>query len=257
MARKRTILDDLVTLPWWFNLILSAVTYFSLKYWLPTVEFKSPIFQGMTSAFPNMAGMFAAIFIMLAVVSAFHSWRKGELIESQTSVKSIQSLSWKEFEYLVSEAYKRKGFAFSENTGSGPDGGIDLVLSKKSEKILVQCKNWRSSKVSVSVVRELLGVVTAVGASKGIVVCSGSYTKDAIDFAKNNNIELVDGNALARLIATVQNKKQIHVKSENNGCPVCGSHMVHRIAKKGQNAGTSFLGCSRFPKCRGTKKLQV
>jgi len=254
MARKKTILDDLVTLPWWFNLILAAVTYFSLTYWLPTVEFKSPIFHGMANALPNMAGVFSIIFIIVAAVSAFHSWRKGELIESQTSVKSIQSLSWKDFEYLASEAYRRKGFTVTENASSGPDGGIDLILTKNSEKTLVQCKNWKSSKVGVSVVRELFGVVVAEGASKGIVICSGTYTKDAIDFARKNHIELIAGNALARLIATVQKKQRLHVKSENTDCPVCGSHMVHRNAKKGKNAGISFLGCSRFPKCRGTRK---
>jgi len=237
--------------------MLAAVTYFSLKYWLPTVEFKSQAFKGMVGAFPNVAGIFAAIFIMGAAISAFHSWRKGELIESQTSVKSIQSLSWKEFEYLVSEAFERKGFDVTENRSSGADGGIDLVLFKNAEKVLVQCKNWKSKKINVSVVRELFGVVTAEGASKGIVVCSGYYTKDAFEFAKNNNIQLITGDELARLIATVQNKQQIQVKSENNSCPVCGAHMVHRVAKKGKNAGVSFWGCSRYPKCRGTRKCHV
>ena len=54
-----------------------------------------------------------------------------------------------------------------ENTGGGADGGVDLVLSKTGERILVQCKNWKSSKVGVSTVRELFGVVTAEGASGG------------------------------------------------------------------------------------------
>jgi hypothetical protein len=40
------MLDDLITLPWWFNLALGGVVYFGLKYYLPTVEFKSPVFQG-------------------------------------------------------------------------------------------------------------------------------------------------------------------------------------------------------------------
>ena len=35
-------------------------------------------------------------------------------------------------------------------------------------------------------------------------------------------------------------------------CPKCGSNMVLRKAKKGVNAGNAFLGCSRFPSCRGT-----
>jgi len=44
------------------------------------------------------------------------------------------------------------------------------------------------------------------------------------------------------------------IKSEKqNGviCPQCGSPMVLREAKSGQNAGKQFWGCSKFPQCRG------
>ena len=33
-------------------------------------------------------------------------------------------------------------------------------------------------------------------------------------------------------------------------CPKCGSKLVLRTAKKGENAGNQFYGCSSFPKCR-------
>ncbi|EAQ96914.1 topoisomerase DNA-binding C4 zinc finger domain-containing protein [Congregibacter litoralis] len=38
-------------------------------------------------------------------------------------------------------------------------------------------------------------------------------------------------------------------------CPVCGSQMTVRVAKKGVNAGQQFLGCTNFPRCRGTRQL--
>lgn len=34
-------------------------------------------------------------------------------------------------------------------------------------------------------------------------------------------------------------------------CPLCGSKMVLRVAKKGKRAGQKFYGCSNYPKCRG------
>lgn len=34
-------------------------------------------------------------------------------------------------------------------------------------------------------------------------------------------------------------------------CPRCGAQMVKRQAKKGENAGSYFYGCSNYPKCRG------
>jgi restriction system protein len=51
-----------------------------------------------------------------------------------------------------------------------------------------------------------------------------------------------------------------HVRSlrarhaSNTACPRCGSDLVKRTAKKGPNAGSIFLGCENYPKCRFTKK---
>ena len=41
--------------------------------------------------------------------------------------------------------------------------------------------------------------------------------------------------------------------SSSTTCPKCGSPLVTRIARRGNTAEKSFLGCSGFPKCRYTK----
>ena len=38
-------------------------------------------------------------------------------------------------------------------------------------------------------------------------------------------------------------------------CPLCGKAMVVRTARKGERAGAQFLGCSGYPECRGTRRL--
>jgi restriction system protein len=38
-------------------------------------------------------------------------------------------------------------------------------------------------------------------------------------------------------------------------CPLCGKAMVVRTARKGEHAGSQFLGCSGYPECKGTRKL--
>jgi len=38
-------------------------------------------------------------------------------------------------------------------------------------------------------------------------------------------------------------------------CPLCGSRMRYRTAKRGARAGRPFWGCSRFPTCRGTRNI--
>lgn len=38
-------------------------------------------------------------------------------------------------------------------------------------------------------------------------------------------------------------------------CPQCGARLVLRTARRGENAGNQFWGCSSFPKCRFTENL--
>lgn len=38
-------------------------------------------------------------------------------------------------------------------------------------------------------------------------------------------------------------------------CPECNSPMVQRTAKTGAHTGDPFLGCTRYPTCKGTRKL--
>jgi len=38
-------------------------------------------------------------------------------------------------------------------------------------------------------------------------------------------------------------------------CPLCGKLMVLRTARKGGRAGSQFWGCSGYPECKGTRKL--
>lgn len=43
--------------------------------------------------------------------------------------------------------------------------------------------------------------------------------------------------------------------SEDMLCPKCGSKLILRTAKKGDNAGKQFYGCSSFPKCRYVQNI--
>ncbi len=38
-------------------------------------------------------------------------------------------------------------------------------------------------------------------------------------------------------------------------CPVCNALMVKRLARRGAGAGSTFWGCSNYPKCRGTRAI--
>jgi restriction system protein len=220
-----------------------------------------------------------AAFLMGAAVSAVGRAKRKKLLATSAEVgthDAIKSMSWQEFEMLVGEAFRRQGFTVRE-TAAGADGGVDLELSKDGELHLVQCKQWRATKVGVAIVRELFGAMAAAGATGAYVVTSGVFTKEAQRFAEGRNITLVDGEALEGWIRQAQDSKQSQVSSEKPTaradtvpdrqelalagpesipqCPTCHGPMVKRVARRGANAGKAFWGCADYPKCRGTRDL--
>jgi restriction system protein len=100
-------------------------------------------------------------------------------------------MSWSQFEVLVAETFRRKGFSVEQRGGNGPDGGVDLVLRLGSDAYLVQCKQWKAQQVGVKTVRELFGVMAAERAVGGFVVASGAFTEEARRFAEGRSIELL------------------------------------------------------------------
>ncbi|MBR5357373.1 MAG: NERD domain-containing protein [Lachnospiraceae bacterium] len=56
--------------------------------------------------------------------------------------------------------------------------------------------------------------------------------------------------------STIVNHKDGGAVAENELiCPKCGNKLILRVAKKGENAGNQFYGCSAFPKCRYIQNL--
>ena len=259
MARRNEgILDLLALLPWWVSVLTAGIAYFALAHVAPAITTANPLLQGLLNAAPGLAPLFGIILLIPAPISAFNVWRKRRLLDEQEDIASIRSLSWKQFEELVAEAYRRQGFRVVENASGGADGGVDIRLFKNGETHLVQCKQWRSNKVGVNIVREMFGVMMAQKAASVIIVTSGHFTREAQEFAAGKPIQLVDGPQLADLIGLVREAPPAPVEIPRKAdlarpCPRCGSDLVLRTAKKGPNAGSQFWGCSAFPKCRHTE----
>jgi restriction system protein len=256
--RKETWMDMVLEFPWWVTVIVSIAVFLSLKFGIPTLEFTNPFFKGIPKASPVFAPYAAGFLLLLAAKSAYESWRRGDLLESQKNIVSLKSLSWREFEELIGEIFRKKGYSVTDFGGRGADGGVDLQLKKNGELIYVQCKQWRSEQVGVKVARELYGVMMAEGATGGIIISSGTFTQEAADFVKGKPLEIVDGTSLMAMVREVKNEPvTVHQRAGSTLCPVCGSPMLLRTAKKGVNAGKDFWGCSQYPKCRGTREVEA
>ncbi|MEJ5149569.1 restriction endonuclease [Comamonas sp. MYb396] len=304
MARRKKssgfedMLDLLALLPWWICVALAGASYVFLHRWAvvpPTAELAgrpadmmaAVVQKGLIFGLASIGQYLLPLMCLIA--AAMSAWRRKQrkalvsTVAQAQDVAALGDISWREFELLVGEAYRLQGFRIIELGGNGPDGGVDLVLLKGSEKFLVQCKQWKAQRVGVAIVRELYGVMAARGATGGFVVTSGRFSSDAQEFARGRNISLVDGH---QLFAMVQRARQSLVNgpkaTQASGtsaaatartnvatasaaapvaanpapaqpsCPRCSAAMELRTARQGAHAGKSFWGCSTFPGCRGT-----
>lgn len=297
MAKQKSTAEELLDLisglcfylPVWAILLVPLVcgggSYLLLDYLMQN-KFQT-LFAGSTGAtLTNTLSLAIFALTSFAALKGFLDRKKRKALLAETkSLDELKSLSWREFELLVAETYRSEGFSVTEMGGNAPDGGIDLTATTPSgELYLIQCKHYQSAKVGVKIVREMLGVLSKEGASKAVVIATGEYTKDAVQFAQGQPVELVDGRSLLTRIQAY-NTRSTHTdeavtqqeaspaatetvdhnsasstqptieQPANNtsaDCPKCGSELVERTAKRGANAGNTFLGCSNFPKCRYT-----
>lgn len=263
MARKNEgILDLLCILPWQISVVLGLIAYLLFHFFIPTIEFTSPILKLIAPNAPLIGNILGALCLLCAIFSASTAFIKSMRLDAQKNLDSIRALGWQEFEELVGEAFRRDGFSVRGNEGAGPDGGVDLVLSRGSEKYLVQCKQWKAFKVGVQVVREMYGLMTANGATGGFVVTSGGYTKEAEAFARGKSIKLIAGPELWEMIRSVQMPLSAKTCADMPTapspklCPSCGKGMVVRTARRGQQAGQKFWGCSGYPLCKNTLPIE-
>jgi restriction system protein len=271
--RKQSIFEDLIDVaamfPWWVGVALALVSYVGLHAVATMPNLPAP---GDVKALGQFAGrqiwitlaeilqwLLPVALLIGAAVSGFKRAKRNRLhgdVASAPSRSALESMSWGEFEMLAGEMFRRRGFTVVERGGNGADGGVDLELHAGADKYFVQCKQWKSQKVGVAVVRELYGVMAAEGAVGGFVVASGNFTDDARRFAEGRAIELVATADLLRMIGATASS-DISPPSANQAavpvCPSCSAEMVLRTAKKGTNAGDQFWGCSRYPACRGTR----
>ncbi len=128
-------------------------------------------------------------------MSKFRKKRLYNKVSRSVSLDSLNDMSQRDFELLIREYFRRWQFVVEEIKAT-TDGCVDLIAKKEREKYLIRCRYWKVDMVGVEIVRELLEVMAGAGATGGIVVISGEFTKDAVAFAKANNIMLLDSREL-------------------------------------------------------------
>ena len=278
MARRQDIFHDLMSiglkLPWKVGVAAAVVIFVTLHFVAiytqapvnanSLADIGAVIQHGFIHTFAELLQYIIPAGLLIGTAVGYFKQRRSGALFASTRANpkpTVTSMSWRDFERLVGEVFRRQGYTVSGFEGQGPDGGVDLGLTKNGQRYLVQCKHWRKRQVGVTVVRELNGVVSAQGAHGGFVVTGGEFSHEAREFAESCGIKLIDGAALEELVRGIPSRNSAAdsgvavVAQAKPMCPQCGTAMIQRTAKKGQFAGQPFWGCGRYPKCTGILKM--
>lgn len=128
-----------------------------------------------------------------------------EVLAGLHSNFNLASMDWEDFEHLIRQLFEKM---FNENGGevkvtqASRDGGVDAIAFDpdpiRGGKFVIQAKRYNIT-VPVSAVRDLYGTMLHEGATKGILVTTSSYGKDAYEFIKDKPLTLIDGQNLLHL----------------------------------------------------------
>lgn len=114
----------------------------------------------------------------------------------------LDKLGGHEFEDLVEQLLAKMGFK-TEGRKPSADGGTDIVAVSYEPLVqgryIIQCKRY-SHPVSAPIIRDLYGVINATDANKGVLITTSRFTTDAVEFARDKPIELIDGPRLQELL---------------------------------------------------------
>lgn len=130
---------------------------------------------------------------------------KGDFEKEKEELKIKYSLdnvvTGEDFELFLMDVFKHLGYDV-KHLGKSGDQGADLILKKNDISYVVQAKFYKN-KLGNTPVQEIIGALKYYDVKNGVVVTNSMFTKGAYELAKVNNVILVDGKGLEKLITYI------------------------------------------------------
>lgn len=126
--------------------------------------------------------------------------------DEKEQLEKIDKMDGKEFERFMSAILVKNGFSNVSITKASGDHGADILGEQNGVKYAFQCKRFES-KVSSKPIGEVLRGINYYKCDKGIVITNNYFTKQAINEAAVNNVELWDRDKIISLYQKVLKDK--------------------------------------------------
>lgn len=118
----------------------------------------------------------------------------------------LDAMDGHDFEYACAKILEANGYKNVQVTKASGDYGVDITAYKDKMKVAVQCKRY-SSKLDNSPIQEVIAGLSYYNCTKGIVMTNNYFTEPARVLARVNNVELIDRDALEKMISKSSKNK--------------------------------------------------
>jgi restriction system protein len=172
--------------PWWVSLLIVLAIALASRALLPVpyVPF------GIVGGFP---------FLVIGAIAAYRQLLAPGEAEITHTITTLAAMSWGDFSILLEQAYRAESYSVSRFQGDG----ADLQLVKAGRTTIVSARRWKATIQGVDTVRALAQARSEQDASHCTYVALADLGDNARRFAEKNQVDVLTGIALARLVRTV------------------------------------------------------
>jgi restriction endonuclease Mrr len=143
----------------------------------------------------------------------------------------LLSLSPREFEIEIARLFRKLGYTVKLTPASN-DKGLDAVATKDGKTYVIECKRYgQDKKIGRPALQKFFAAIHAEKAALGFFVTTSTFAQTAIQYAKTNNIELIDATALISMMKEAFGTP-VDADSLHSMCLECGEALVFSLSKE-------------------------
>ena len=195
---KNSLFAILLRSPWWISFAIAAAIILVCGAFLPR-------------EIAPFAALGALPIIVIGGMAAWRQFRAPSTAKVDAIKAEAAAMSWHDFSSALENAWKGEGQNVKRITNNP---AVDLELEKGGTISLVSARRWKAAKHGVEPLRELQDAVMKQKADHGVYVAlQGELTENALTFAKEHGLLLLEDDALAAMLLKRQGPKSLLSKS--------------------------------------------
>ena len=184
---KNSLFAVLLRSPWWISIVVAIAIFAVARMFLPVIY----------------AGFVPLPFLGIGVYAAWQQLRVPGATRVTETLAAVGAMSWPEFAERIETGFRDAGYTVKRVEGTGGD----FEATKARRISLVSCKRWKAARVGIEPLRELDTARRAGDAHEAIYVSIGAITDQALVFAKQKNIRLLQGAELVQHLPRLKKGK--------------------------------------------------